>query len=267
MLNFYQHIPEYLNPIAFSFGNFSVRWYSIAYLVGFIVIYSLLMHRLKRKEYKITQSSLIADFLLYSFVGLIVGARLGYVLFYNPLFFLRNPVAVVSPFDLSGNFVGIFGMSYFGGLIGIVIASLIFTKKNKINFFEWADFVIPAIPAGYFFGRIGNFLNGELYGKATSYWWGMYFNNGSLRHPTQLYEAFLEGALLFVILWRLRNKSKFPGYLLVMYLFGYGIIRFFVEFLREPERAYYLSLTTGQILSLMIMIAAAIIFLRKTKKL
>jgi phosphatidylglycerol---prolipoprotein diacylglyceryl transferase len=259
---FYQHLPEFINPIAFSIGNFNIRWYSLMYLAAFVIVYSLLIYRVKKDKEINFQSNikkLILDFLLYSFVGLIIGGRLGYVLFYNLTYFIHNPLAIISPFDLNGNFIGIFGMSYFGGMIGIIITSVIFCKRKKINFWHWADFVVPAIPAGYFFGRMGNFLNGELYGKITDKLWGMYFNGELfLRHPTQLYEAFLEGLLLFLILWLLRNKSKFPGYLLIIYLFGYGIIRFFVEFLREPGGSYFMGLTTGQLLSVGIIMAGII---------
>ncbi len=242
----------------------------------------------ENSEVKNIESFIILDFLLYSFVGLIIGGRLGYVLFYNLEYFIQNPLAVISPFDFSGNFVGIFGMSYFGGSLGIILASVLFCRKNEINFWQWADFIVPAIPAGYFFGRIGNFLNGELYGKTTDSIFGMYFS-GILRYPTQLLEAFFEGIVLFAILWFLRglspttfgnypkglknkvrkvvgDKSKFPGFLLAAYLFGYGIIRFFVEFLREPEEAPFLGFSTGQILSLAMIIISVIIFLHKTKK-
>jgi len=265
---FYQHLPEYINPIAFSIGNFNVRWYSLAYLIGFAVVYWLLIYRAKKDNSLLKISnSVIIDFILYSFIGLIIGARLGYALFYNLDYFLRNPLAIVSPFDASGNLVGIFGMSYFGGLLGVIISSIIFCRRNKINFWQWADFVVPAIPAGYFFGRIGNFLNGELYGKAANHWWGMYFRNESfLRYPTQLYEAFLEGALLFAVLWLLKNKVKLKGNLLAIYLFGYGVIRFFIEFLREPEQALILGITRGQILSLIVMFTAIMVYLHKTRK-
>lgn len=275
MLSFYQHISERINPIAFSIGSFNIRWYSMMYLVGFAAVYFLLVYRLKKNELKYFSSfgerlrkkdeNLILDFLIYAFGGLIIGARLGHVLFYNLEYFVQTPFAIISPFDFSGNFVGIFGMSYFGGLLGIILASILFCRKNKINFWQWADFVIPAIPAGYFFGRIGNFLNGELYGKVTDSIFGMYFS-GVLRYPTQLMEAFFEGIVLFAILWLIRNRFKFSGSSLSVYLLGYGIIRFFVEFLREPEGMPFFGFTMGQILSLAIIIISVIIFLHKTKK-
>jgi len=300
MLSFYQHLPEHINPIAFSIGSFSMRWYSVMYLVGFSLVYYLLVYRIKtdkklseifnfqfstlstgRQVFNETQNSklknsklenskfkiqnyLIIDFILYTFAGLLIGARLGYVLFYNLSYYIQNPLVIISPFE-NGNFVGIFGMSYFGGLVGIIITSIIFCKKNKIDFWQWADFIVPAIPAGYFFGRIGNFLNGELYGKATDHFWGMYFGDGMLRHPTQLYEALLEGILLFFILWFLRNKKKFSGYLLLVYLIGYGAIRFFVEFYREQDQALILGLTRGQILSVAVIILALIFIRRKSE--
>ncbi|MFH0969255.1 MAG: prolipoprotein diacylglyceryl transferase [Patescibacteria group bacterium] len=267
MLSFYQHLPEYINPIAFSIGSFNIRWYSLMYLAGFFVVYILLKYKIQNTRYKIRDTNLIIDFLLYSFAGLIIGARLGYVLFYNFNYFFHNPLEIISPFNSSGNFTGIFGMSYFGGLIGIGIASLVFCGIKKIKFWQWADFAIPAIPAGYFFGRIGNFLNGELFGKITEKPWGMYFNSESfLRHPTQLYEALLEGLLLFIILWLLRGRTKFPGYLLLIYLFGYGIIRFFIEFLREPEGAPLSSLTTGQILSIFLIFFLILLFFKLKNK-
>ena len=253
MLYFYQHLPEFLSPIAFAIGNFEIRWYSLMYLVGFLVVYVLLKRQL-------TNANLILDFLIYSFIGLIVGARLGYVFFYDFEYFRMDPLAVISPFDLEGNFTGIFGMSYHGGLVGVILSSIVFSKIYKVNFFEWTDFVIPAIPLGYFFGRIGNFLNGELYGKVTSHFWGMYFGDGILRHPTQLYEAFLEGILLFLILWPIRTKSKFPGNLLAIYLFGYGVVRFFVEFLRETDEKLLYSFTIGQWLSILMIFGSVIIF-------
>lgn len=262
LLYFYQHLPEHIDSIAFAIGNFKIYWYSLMYIVGFLVVYLLLKNR-------IDDESLILDFLIYSFIGLIIGARLGYFLFYDFGHFKISPLAIFSPFDSDGKFVGISGMSYHGGLIGVIISSIIFSKSHKIGFFQWADFIIPAIPAGYFFGRLGNFLNGELYGKVTGCFWGMYFkvdSSGVLRHPTQLYEAFLEGILIFLILWPLRNKAKFPGQLLVLYLFSYGVIRFFVEFFREQERALTRGLTVGQWLSFLMILASIFMFFWLKKK-
>jgi phosphatidylglycerol:prolipoprotein diacylglycerol transferase len=277
MLSLYQHLPEKISPIVFSVGFFSVRWYALMYLTAFLVIYALLRWRTARDisslEFPISNfqfpsksqvpisksqfQSLILDFISYAIAGLLIGGRAGYVLFYNFGYYIQNPITIISPYDFStGVWTGIYGMSYFGGVIGIVIASFIFTKKNKINFWAWSDLVIPAIPAGYFFGRIGNFLNGELYGRITEKSWGMYFpaDFGSvLRHPSQLYEAFFEGLVLFLIVWSWRNKLKFSGQGLVIYLLGYGLFRFGIEFFRAPDEGTVLLfgiLTPGQAFSL-----------------
>jgi phosphatidylglycerol:prolipoprotein diacylglycerol transferase len=324
----YQHLPEHLNPAAFSFGPISIDWYSLMYLVGFLVVYFLLRHRIKKDQINnsfpespvgdsgkrsVSESSLrdsdteeisnfqypiksqisnlrfrkeqLLDLLLYIFIGLLIGARLGYVLFYNLSYYIQNPLAIVSPFDpLTHQFVGIYGMSYHGGLLGAILAAWIFSKKYKIypveyceavasktlfhrvNFWNLANFVAPAIPAGYFFGRIGNFLNGELYGRITDKFWGMYFPTGGvyLRHPSQLYEAFLEGLVLFLILWPLRNKGKFKSHLFIIYILGYAGARFILEFFREPDPQIGFILgffTLGQILSLLMMMAAGAFFL------
>jgi len=295
MLSFYQHLPENISPIAVSVGFFSVYWYSVAYLVGFAVVYRLLRYRILQGEDKSLNPNfnppaggqisnkiqnpkyqmlgLIFDWMSYSILGLLVGGRLGYVLFYNFGYYLQNPVAIISPYDFSvGIWTGILGMSYFGGVMGIIVASYIFTKKNKIDFWSWADWVVPAIPAGYFFGRIGNFWNGELFGRITEKPWGMYFPADFglvLRHPSQLYEAFFEGLVLFVILWRRRNKIKFPGQLLVTYLFCYGFFRFGIEFFREPDNgaALFLGfLTLGQIFSLGFVVLALILWSTLSKR-
>lgn len=283
LLYFYQHLPEHLDPIAFTIGFFAVKWYSLMYLAAFAAVYFLLLWRAKN-DFRDKKSQIfipstrdkyqnfIFDFLIYSFIGLLIGGRLGYVLFYNPDFFLEHPLNIILPYDFaSGEWLGIFGMSYHGGVLGILLAALFFARKNKLNFWALADFVVPAIPAGYFFGRLGNFLNGELYGRVTENFWGMYFPEGGaiLRHPSQLYEAFFEGAALFVILWALRDKKSMKGNFLAMYLFGYGIFRFFLEFFREPDAQIGLlggGLTLGQIFSLAMIAFAVALFFGKTRK-
>jgi len=271
ILNWYQQLPYYIKPIAFQIGFFSVRWYSLMYLAAFATVYLLLIFRLKHKEGSYSES-LISSFLIYAIIGLLVGARIGYVLFYNFPYYLSHPLEIILPVSVTNygiRVTGIYGMSYFGGLIGIILAGYIFSKKQKQNFWKLADFVIPAIPAGYFFGRIGNFLNGELYGRATQKFWGMYFPadlSGVLRHPSQLYEAFFEGLVIFIILWSVRNKSKFPGQLLLAYLFLYGFSRFQIEFFREPDHQIGLMfsfLTLGQIFSVALILAVMVIYFFK----
>lgn len=274
----YQHLLYYLNPTAFSIRSFSVGWYSLMYLAAFLAVYFLLKYRIRKNELPAEDGNFnpekLLDFLLFIFLGLIIGARLGYVIFYNPVYYLHHLLEIISPFDGAGNFIGLYGMSYHGGLIGVVIAAWIFCRKNKINFLNLANWAVPAIPAGYFFGRIGNFLNGELYGRVTEKFWGMYFPSdysGYLRHPSQLYEAFLEGILLFLILWPLRNNEKVKNNLLALYLIGYALARITAEFFRMPdEQIGYIFgfLTLGQILSfLMLIFGVGLIFYgRKRKK-
>lgn len=274
MINDYKNFPYFINPEAFSVGIFSVGWYALMYLVAFSVVYFLLRYRIRKSEGKSIQNAEeIFDFLFSVFLGVIIGGRLGYVLFYNPSFYAHNIFSIISPFDQVGNFIGIYGMSYHGGLVGVIFASWIFCRRRNINFSDMLEFVIPAVPAGYFFGRIGNFLNGELYGRATEKPWGMYFPSdiqGFLRHPSQLYEAFFEGIILFVILWFLRNNLRFKGKLVAFYIIGYGFFRFLIEFFREPDEhiGYFFSfLTLGQILSLFMIVAGIIFLIRRRIKL
>ncbi|MEK7598625.1 MAG: prolipoprotein diacylglyceryl transferase [Patescibacteria group bacterium] len=292
-LNFYQHLPEGIISMAFHIGSFAVGWYSLMYMLAFLTVYLLLRWRIKKGEgnYKL---ELIDEFIFYSFLGVLIGGRLGYVIFYNLPYYLANPWTVISPFDEAGKFAGIYGMSYHGGLIGVIIATWYFAQKNKVDFLKWADFVVPAIPAGFFFGRIGNFLNGELYGRITAGSWGMYFSADplNLRHPSQLYEAFFEGLVLFLILWLLRPcphpqplsltqgegdpASAGPGegkrgQLFLLYLFLYGLFRFFIEFFREPDSQIgfvFGFFTLGQILSaiMVIMAFSAIIYHWREKR-
>jgi phosphatidylglycerol:prolipoprotein diacylglycerol transferase len=217
------------------------------------------------------QQEFLLNLLIHIFIGLLIGARLGYVLFYDFQYFLEKPLAIVSPFDSSGNFVGIYGMSYHGGLLGALLFGWVYCRRNKINFFKMADFVTPAIPAGYFLGRIGNFLNGELYGRVTERPWGMYFPSdhlGVLRHPSQLYEAFFEGIILFLIVWYFRNTLARGGQLLGLYIAGYSIFRIFCEFFREPDTqiGYIFNfLTLGQVLSLPLLVLGIFLLMKNRK--
>jgi len=258
-LQFYQELPLQINPLAFHFGFFQISWYSLMYLAGFFTVYRLLLWRIKKKEGDWSKEN-IREFLWNAFLGAIIGGRLGYVLFYNLPFYWENPLAIISPFDQQGQWTGIYGMSYHGGLMGALLAALFFSRKNKLNFFSWADFIVPAVPAGYFFGRLGNFLNGELFGRITQKSWGMYFPGETLlRHPSQLYEAFFEGIILFLILWILRNGIKYKNRLLyvpgfILYVLGYAFFRFGIEFFRQPDEQIGLLfsfLTLGQFFSLL----------------
>jgi phosphatidylglycerol:prolipoprotein diacylglycerol transferase len=176
------------------------------------------------------------------------------------------------PFDFSNGFrfVGLSGMSYHGGAIGVAIATIFFCRKHKINWWQFGDWLCAAAPLGYMFGRFGNFINGELWGRITTVPWGMYFPldaTQSLRHPSQLYEAMLEGLLLFVVLWGMRKRNPFDGFMIGLYIFGYGLVRFMIEFFREPDAhlGFVLGFNTmGQVLCTLMMLAGiAIILWRK----
>ncbi|MFA7319043.1 MAG: prolipoprotein diacylglyceryl transferase [Parcubacteria group bacterium] len=223
---------------------------------------------------QIQNTDTLLDIMLAVFVGLLIGGRLGYVIFYNFTYYLQNPLVIISPYDaVTHQFIGIYGMSYHGGLIGAVLAGWIFIRIKRLDFWRWANFVAPAVPAGYFFGRIGNFLNGELYGRATSGFWGMYFPSdpfGLLRHPSELYEAVLEGLIIFLVLWPLRHNQKYQDKLLALYIVGYASARIIAEFFREPDvQVGYIfnSLTLGQILSsLMLVFGLWLIFVSRKRK-
>ena len=212
------------------------------------------------------------DYLVWAMVGLIVGARFGYALFYNFSYFSSHLLEIILPFDFSNGFrfVGLSGMSYHGGLIGVILVTLLFCHKRKINSWQFGDWICAAAPLGYMFGRFGNFINGELWGRVTTVPWGMYFPldaTQSLRHPSQLYEALFEGLFLFCILWLMRKRNPFDGFMIGLYLFGYGLVRFLIEFFREPDAhlGFVLGFNTmGQVLCVFMMLAGiAIIFWRK----
>ena len=179
---------------------------------------------------------MINSYFIYAEIGIILGARLGHFLFYsnNPMYYFIHPWEMFNPFDVNGEFVGLRGMSYHGAMIGFVISSLLFVKKNKISFLFLMDIVAISIPLAYTFGRIGNFLNKELIGRVTELPIGIYID-GVLRHPSQLYEAFLEGIILFIIIYSYRKYKNFNGELMALYLFFYGLFRFIIEYVREPD--------------------------------
>jgi phosphatidylglycerol:prolipoprotein diacylglycerol transferase len=238
--HWWQRIPEHLDPVIFSIGSFRLQYYGLMYIVAFAVTYLLVRHRLKTEErFDITTGQAL-DLMTAMILGVIVGGRLGYVLFYNLSYYLRHPLEIALPFrfDDGLTFTGISGMSFHGGLIAVILFAWISAKRARINFREAVDLFIPAIPLGYTFGRIGNFINGELYGRVTELPIGMIFPmapDRRLRHPSQLYEAVFEGVFLFVVLWAVRKRPLPLGATLALYLIGYGTARFFIEFVRQPD--------------------------------
>ncbi len=272
IVDFWQHIPERIDPVFISIGAIEIRYYGIMYLLAIVVVYLLCLQRLKKENFQYSKK-LIDDYFFWAIIAVLLGARLGYVSFYDPSYFIKNPLEIFLPFSFKDgiNYTGISGMSYHGALIGIIVGSLIFSRAKKINFSKFADFITPAVPLGYTFGRIGNFLNTELYGRITTVWWGMYFPVDSqlnLRHPSQLYEAFFEGLFLFALLWSLRKVRLFNGFLFLLYIIGYGLVRFFIEFYRQPDPqlGYVLGpLTLGQVLCLFMVTAGLGLFFWRAK--
>ena len=260
-----------MNPVIFSAGAFAIRWYGMMYIIAFGVAYLLSQYRIKSEKLPFNRP-FVGDALTWAMVGVVLGGRIGYILFYGMSSFLADPLGSLVPWVSAPGgcrFAGITGMSYHGGVIGVIFALMAFTRSQKKGFFETFDLFIPSIPLGYTFGRLGNFINGELYGRATDSAMGMYFPlapTHELRHPSQLYEAFFEGIVLFVILWLMRKKSPFPGFLSAAYLFGYGFVRFFIEFVREPDAQLgfvFLNFSMGQVLCFLMMVAGTAVYFAK----
>jgi len=272
LIYIWQHLPEHITPYIFRLGTFEIRYYGLMYIVAFSVVYLLSLHRIRSEGLAFKRMD-VENYFVWAIIGLMAGARLGYVIFYNLDYYVSHPLETILPFSFSGgfHFTGIAGMSYHGGLIGVITATALFCRKYRIGFWGFVDFLIPCIPIGYTFGRIGNFLNGELFGRVTTRAWGMYFPldiTGSLRHPSQLYEAFFEGLFLFVLLWSIRRKRAFDGFFLSLYIIGYGAVRFFIEFVREPDVqiGYFLGfITMGQILCMIMILAGGALFLFRKK--
>ena len=246
------------DPVALEIFSIEIRWYSLAYIIGilfgWILAKKLFIQRLEIKN-------TFDDYITYLILGIIIGGRLGYVFIYNLSFYINNPL------DIFKIWQG--GMSFHGGLMGIILASIIFAKKNNQNAFLYMDIVALVAPVGIFFGRIANFINSELYGIVTNVSWAVKFTQvDSLpRHPSQLYEALLEGVVLFLILIYFKNKfSNKPGIISGFFLIFYSIFRFFVEFYRAPDEQLgyiFLNLTMGQVVSLIFILSGMVLLYLK----
>lgn len=235
-----------IDPVAFYIGFWPVHWYGLMYLIGFLAGWGLLAIRIRLSPRGFNNEQL-SDIVFFAALGAIVGGRVGYMLFYDwPLF-------ISDPFLIFQTWKG--GMSFHGGLIGVIIALWLYARKIKKSILELTDFIAPVVPIGLGAGRIGNFINSELWGRVTTLPWGMVFPNGGPlpRHPSQFYEFFLEGVLLFTILWLYSRKSKPIGAVSGLFLVGYGFFRSFAEFFRQPDAHIgYIAfgwLTEGQLLS------------------
>jgi len=273
-LYWWQHLPEHMDPVILEIGSFKLQYYGLMYIVAFAITYILASHRLRREDRFRIDADQLQGLMTAMILGLIVGARLGYVLFYNFSYYLHHPLEVILPFEFSGGirFTGITGMSYHGGLIGVVVATVIFVRKNRLDFFGMADLIVPCIPLGYTFGRLGNFINGELFGRVTTHPIGMFFPfapGPGRRHPSQLYEAFFEGIVLFIVLWAVKNRVTTRGAMLALYLMGYGLVRFFIEYARQPDAHLgfiFFSLSMGQLLCMAMILAGGVLLLYLKKQ-
>ena len=241
----------HINPILIEVGPFRLSWYGLMYVLGFVASYLLVRYQMKRKDFGISKPE-IENLYFYLILGLVIGARLGYVLFYDLKMYLQDPFEVIAIWHG--------GMSFHGGLIGVLLVGILFCWTNKKSFWRIADLIIVTVPIGLALGRIGNFINGELYGRVTHLPWAMIFPKGGPlpRHPSQLYESGLEGCLLFLILWFLKERKLKDGSLLAAFIIGYGALRFFVEFFREPDVQLGFVLgpfTMGQVLCSIMIVA------------
>jgi phosphatidylglycerol---prolipoprotein diacylglyceryl transferase len=289
-LTFWQSLPLRMDPVIFNIGSFQVQWYGIMYLVAFAVTYVLARYRIRTEpaRFGAYDADFIQSLMTWAFFGVLIGGRLGYVIFYNFEYYLAHPLEVIIPFR-SGpgglEFTGISGMSYHGGLVGCMLACWWFVRrqradkrkeradkrKERADYWNLCDLFGPVVPLGYTFGRVANFINGELWGRSTDHPIGMIFPHapGNLpRHPSQLYEAFLEGIALFAILWIVRKRPFAKGSFAGFYLIGYGAFRFFIEYFREPDAhlglLWFGVFSQGQMLCLaMIAVGAGLVGWRR----
>ena len=247
-----------INPNIFSIGGIHLRWYGVAYALGFIIGYLYIKKRFK----KFKNNDLIDDALLYAIFGVILGGRIGYILIYNLHYYMQHPLYML--------YIWHGGMSFHGGLIGVIVAGILLARKYKISFYSLADEIVVIVPIGLFFGRIANFINDELWGRVTNVPWAVAFPNGGYlpRHPSQLYEALFEGLILFLIMIKIRDRYiDKKGVLFYFFILFYGIFRFFIEFTREPDVqiGFIDRLTMGQWLCSLMVIVAVIMLIKRFK--
>ncbi len=252
------------DPVALSLGPIAIHWYGLMYLIGFLLVWILGRHRAQQEGSPIDRRAL-EDLLFYSMLGVVIGGRLGYVLFYRPDYYLAPNHWVEIAYLWEG------GMSFHGGFLGVLVVFWLFSRHRNLPFLAVSDFIAPMIPLGLAAGRLGNFINGELWGRASNLPWAMVFpqaGDALLRHPSQLYQMLLEGVLLFVILWQFSRKKRPTGQVSGLFLIGYAVFRFFAEFTREPDAflGFYADyFTMGQLLSLPMFFIGMYLFYRANK--
>jgi phosphatidylglycerol:prolipoprotein diacylglycerol transferase len=258
--------PEIFSVGPFAIGNwslgpFAVRWYALAYIAGLIIGWRYCL-ALAKKPPQIARAQDIDDFLVWATLGVVLGGRIGYILFYNFDQYAAHPIEML--------YLWRGGMSFHGGALGVLCAIVLFCRQRGIPMVAFADIIVCAVPIGLFFGRIANFINGELWGRVTDVPWAMVFPTGGPepRHPSQLYECFLEGAVLFTLLWALQRFTparQRPGTLTGVFLIGYGIARIIVEFFRQPDAQLgflFWGITMGQLLSVPLLLVGLWLVLR-----
>ena len=258
-----------IDPVIFGVGPLKVRWYGLMYVLGFTASYFLVLKQIRDFSYKALEPC-FENLNLVLIISVVIGGRLGYVLFYNFSYYLQHPLEI--PATWTG------GMSFHGACIGCLVGGYLYTKKNKLNFWKCADIYVVTIPIGLGLGRLGNFINGELFGRTSSVPWAMIFPGGGSqpRHPSQLYEMILEGVLLFTLLWTFKekpwgkNKNWPHGSMLSLFLVGYGCLRIFVELFREPDQhiGFLMGpITRGQLLSGFMVLGGMLLWkIRKTQQ-
>jgi phosphatidylglycerol:prolipoprotein diacylglycerol transferase len=235
-----------IDPVIFRIGPLAIRWYGMMYLLGFGAAYLLIRHLVGLRKLPLAIDK-VSDLLFYGILGVIVGGRLGYVLFYNPGWYLTHPQEIFSIWQG--------GMSFHGGLLGVIVAVLLFCRRHQLPILLTGDILTAASPIGLGLGRVGNFINAELWGRVTGQPWGVIFPGAGPypRHPSQLYEAVLEGPVLFLLLYLLHRRKAAQGVPFFSFFLGYGCFRFFVEFFRQPDAHLgflWGGATMGQLLSL-----------------
>lgn len=251
-----------LNPVFLKIGPLQLRWYGLMYVLSFVLSFFILRSESRRKQLPLSGED-ISDLLFYGAMGVVLGGRLGYILFYKPGFYLAHPLQVFAVWEG--------GMSFHGGFLGVILAFLLYARRKKITFFSLIDMAAQCAPVGLGLGRIGNFINGELYGRQTDAPWGMVFPGGGAlpRHPSQLYEAILEGLLLFLIVRFAARRSDTTGVPGWTFVAGYGLFRFIVEFFRQPDEHLGLLLgpfSMGQLLSFPMFILGSVMVYRLIRR-
>ena len=255
--------PEF-DPIAIKIGPLAVHWYGLMYLVAFALVYVLGRVRIANGRGNGFSNKDLEDLIFYSVMGVVAGGRLGYVLLYKPSYYLAHPLEIFYLWEG--------GMAFHGGLLGVLLVFWLFARKRGVSFFTVSDFIAPLIPLGLAAGRLGNFINGELWGRPTDVPWAMVFpgsGDGVARHPSQLYQMGMEGILLFIVLWVFSRHPRPTGQVSAVFLIGYGTFRFLAEFTREPDNFLGLlagGMSMGQWLSLPMIAAGVALYIITAKR-